>query len=98
MLLLLPHSPPVPVGVDSSGQSIPGEVPKLFGGDVVEYLKATGCEIPLIVSSCIRAIDKEGLCVCVFVSECVFVEVEGFTLERMLALTLFLIWSYLVHS
>jgi SLIT-ROBO Rho GTPase activating protein len=53
--------PPVPVGVDSSGQSVPGEVPKLFGGNVVEYLKATGSEIPLIVSSCIRAIDKEGL-------------------------------------
>jgi hypothetical protein len=50
----------VPVGVDSSGQSVPGEVPKLFGGNVVEYLKATGSEIPLIVSSCIRAIDKEG--------------------------------------
>ena len=50
----------MPVGVDSSGQSVPGEVPKLFGGNVVEYLKATGSEIPLIVSSCIRAIDKEG--------------------------------------
>ena len=58
--------PPVPVGVDASGQSIPGEVPKLFGGDVVEYLTATGSEIPLIVASCIRAIDKEG--------ETVFVE------------------------
>lgn len=52
--------PPVPVGVDSRGQSIPGEVPKLFGGDVVEYIKATGCEIPLIVASCLRAIEKEG--------------------------------------
>lgn len=53
-------SPPVPVAVDSSGLSVPGEVPKLFGGNVVEYLKATGSEIPLIVASCIRAIDKEG--------------------------------------
>ena len=50
----------MPVGVDSSGQCVPGEVPKLFGGNVVEYLKATGSEIPLIVSSCVRAIDKEG--------------------------------------
>ena len=53
-------SPPVPVGVDSKGQSVPGEVPQLFGGNMVEYLKATGSETPLIVSSCIRAIDKEG--------------------------------------
>jgi SLIT-ROBO Rho GTPase activating protein len=50
--------PPVAVGVDAS---VPGEVPKLFGGNVVEYLKATGSEIPLIVSSCMRAIEKEGL-------------------------------------
>ena len=52
--------PPVAVGVDASGQSVPGEVPKLFGGNVVEYLQATGSEIPLIVASCIRAIEKEG--------------------------------------
>jgi hypothetical protein len=53
--------PPVAVGVDASGQNVPGEVPKLFGGNVVEYLQATGSEIPLIVSSCMRAIEKEGL-------------------------------------
>ena len=46
--------------MDPSGQTVPGEVPRLFGGDVVEYLRATGSEIPLIVSSCINAIDKEG--------------------------------------
>lgn len=66
---MTPHSPPVPVGVDTSGQVVPGEVPKLFGGNVVDYLEATGSEIPLIVASCIRAIDKEGErergCVCV---------------------------------
>ena len=53
---------------------MPGEVPKLFGGHVVEYLKATGSEIPLIVASCIRAIEKEGpysLCVCVSLGVCV---------------------------
>ena len=59
-LLLLLCRPPVAVGVDASGQCMPGEVPKLFGGNVVEYLKATGSEIPLIVSSCMRAIQKEG--------------------------------------
>ena len=46
--------------MDPGGQNVPGEVPKLFGGHVVEYLKATGSEIPLIVASCIRAIEKEG--------------------------------------
>ena len=55
-----PKSPPVPVGVNSFSQIVPGEVPKLFGGNVVEYLVATGSEIPLIVSSCIRTIEKEG--------------------------------------
>lgn len=31
-------SPPVPVGVDSQGRAIPGEVPKLFGGEIVKYI------------------------------------------------------------
>ena len=52
--------PPVPVGVDSRGQVVPGEVPKLFGGDIVEYIMATGCGIPLIVESCVRCIETEG--------------------------------------
>lgn len=30
--------PPVPVGVDSQGRAIPGEVPKLFGGEIVKYI------------------------------------------------------------
>ena len=50
----------MPVSVDAHGQSVPGEVPTLFGGDIIQYIKATGCEIPLIVSSCIKAIEKEG--------------------------------------
>lgn len=62
----------MPVGVDSSGKTVPGEVPKLFGGNVVDYLKATGSEIPLIVASCIRAIDKEGERECVMKRECVW--------------------------
>ena len=32
------YSPPVPVGLDAQGRQIPGEVPKLFGGDIVEYI------------------------------------------------------------
>lgn len=31
-------SPPVPVGVDAQGRTIPGEVPKLFGGELVKYI------------------------------------------------------------
>ncbi len=37
LLLNIPR-PPVPVGVDAQGRQIPGEVPKLFGGDIVEYI------------------------------------------------------------
>ena len=57
---LPPCSPPVTVGVDAYGNSIPGEVPRLFGGDVLQYIMATGSEIPLIVLSCTKAIEKEG--------------------------------------
>ena len=57
---LPPCSPPVTVGVDAYGNSIPGEVPRLFGGDVLQYIMATGSEIPLIVVSCTKAIEKEG--------------------------------------
>lgn len=31
-------SPPVPVGMDAQGRYIPGEVPKLFGGDCLNYI------------------------------------------------------------
>lgn len=31
-------SPPVPVGVDAQGRAIPGEVPQLFGGEIVKYI------------------------------------------------------------
>jgi len=58
--LLPPSSPPVPVGVDAYGNSIPGEVPRLFGGDVLEYIMATGTDIPLIVQSCTKAIERDG--------------------------------------
>lgn len=53
--------PPVPVSVDSQGRAIPGEVPQLFGGEIVKYILATGCEIPLIVESCVRAIEAGGI-------------------------------------
>ena len=35
--------------------------PKLFGGSLEEYLEATGQEIPLIITSCIRVIRQFGL-------------------------------------
>lgn len=28
----------MPVGVDAQGRAIPGEVPKLFGGEIVKYI------------------------------------------------------------
>lgn len=34
-------SPPVPVGVDSQGRAIPGEVPRLFGGEIVKYISVS---------------------------------------------------------
>ena len=48
------------MGVDSQGRTIPGEVPRLFGGEIVKYIQATGCEIPLIVQSCVNAIENCG--------------------------------------
>ena len=39
-------SPPVPVGVDEHGQSILGEVPRLFGGDVLEYIMVGVATLP----------------------------------------------------
>ena len=32
------YSPPVPVAVDPQGRTIPGEVPPLFGGEIVQYI------------------------------------------------------------
>ena len=35
---VIAHSPPVPVGIDAQGIYIPGGVPKLFGGDCLNYI------------------------------------------------------------
>ena len=34
--------------------------PKLFGGNLEEYIEATGQEIPLVIQSCIRIINLYG--------------------------------------
>ena len=36
--LLFCCRPPVPVGTDAHGRALPGEVPSLFGGDIVKYI------------------------------------------------------------
>ncbi|XP_077287776.1 SLIT-ROBO Rho GTPase-activating protein 1-like [Arctopsyche grandis] len=56
------HMHPAPrhrkrIGRGSSCQS----VPRLFAGSLEEYLEATGQELPLIVTSCIRVINLYGL-------------------------------------
>lgn len=45
------------IGRGSSCQS----VPRLFAGSLEEYLEATGQELPLIVTSCIRVINLYGI-------------------------------------
>jgi SLIT-ROBO Rho GTPase activating protein len=35
--------------------------PKLFGGNLEDYIETTGQEIPLIIQSCIRIINLFGL-------------------------------------
>ena len=35
--------------------------PKLFGGRLDEYLEATGQEIPLVVTSCVKVVNLYGL-------------------------------------
>ena len=36
------------------------ELPKLFGGDLVNYIEVTRVKIPLIVTSCCTAIEARG--------------------------------------
>lgn len=36
------------------------ELPKLFGGDLVNYIEVTRVKIPLIVTSCCAAIEARG--------------------------------------
>ncbi len=51
--------PPVPVGVDAQGRQIPGEVPKLFGGDIVEYINVSS-----VLKTTVRHISFSTFCVC----------------------------------
>ena len=39
------HRPPVPVGMDAQGRYLPGEVPKLYGGDCLNYIMVRGMEL-----------------------------------------------------
>nr|XP_011416165.2 SLIT-ROBO Rho GTPase-activating protein 1 isoform X6 [Crassostrea gigas] len=55
-----PSLPPKPKKRRIGRSQIVGQ-PKLFGGSLEEYCEATGQEIPLVVKSCIRAINLYGM-------------------------------------
>ncbi|OQV24407.1 SLIT-ROBO Rho GTPase-activating protein 3 [Hypsibius exemplaris] len=61
--LVIRHStlPPKPRRRRIAQMGSASQRPKLFGGSLEEYLEATGQEIPLILTSCIRVIRLYGL-------------------------------------
>ncbi|XP_069141663.1 SLIT-ROBO Rho GTPase-activating protein 1-like isoform X3 [Argopecten irradians] len=55
-----PSLPPKPKKRRIGRSQMVGQ-PKLFGGSLEEYIEATGNDIPLIIRSCIRAINLYGM-------------------------------------
>ncbi|KAL3852225.1 hypothetical protein ACJMK2_015896 [Sinanodonta woodiana] len=55
-----PSLPPKPKKRRIGRNPVIGQ-PKLFGGNLEEYIEATGQEIPLIIKSCVRVINLYGM-------------------------------------
>ncbi|XP_019619489.1 PREDICTED: SLIT-ROBO Rho GTPase-activating protein 1-like isoform X4 [Branchiostoma belcheri] len=56
-----PMLPPKPRKISKPGRPASACKAKLFGGSILEYIQASGHEIPLVIRSCIRVINLLGL-------------------------------------
>ncbi|CAH1265535.1 SRGAP1 [Branchiostoma lanceolatum] len=56
-----PMLPPKPRKISKPGRPGSSCKAKLFGGSILEYIQASGHEIPLVIRSCIRVINLLGL-------------------------------------
>ncbi|XP_035677767.1 SLIT-ROBO Rho GTPase-activating protein 1-like isoform X9 [Branchiostoma floridae] len=56
-----PMLPPKPRKINKPGRPASSCKAKLFGGSILEYIQASGHEIPLVIRSCIRVINLLGL-------------------------------------
>ncbi|XP_078596163.1 SLIT-ROBO Rho GTPase-activating protein 1-like isoform X7 [Branchiostoma floridae x Branchiostoma japonicum] len=56
-----PMLPPKPRKISKPGRPASSCKAKLFGGSILEYIQASGHEIPLVIRSCIRVINLLGL-------------------------------------
>lgn len=58
--MIIEKAPPAAFASDIGPAYHLRELPKLFGGDLVNYIDVTRVDIPLIVTSCCKAIEARG--------------------------------------
>ena len=60
LFIITEKAPPAAFASDIGPAYHLRELPKLFGGDLVNYIEITRVKIPLIVTSCCSAIEARG--------------------------------------
>ena len=60
VMFVIEKAPPAAFARDIGPAYHLRELPKLFGGDLVNYIEVTRVKIPLIVTSCCTAIEARG--------------------------------------
>ena len=61
VIFIIEKAPPAAFARDIGPAYHLRELPKLFGGDLVNYIEVTRVKIPLIVTSCCAAIEARGI-------------------------------------
>ena len=68
-LFVVEKAPPAAFARDIGPAYHLRELPKLFGGDLVNYIEVTRVKIPLIVTSCCTSIEARGQFVCGYTAQ-----------------------------